>query len=90
MVKTISRMSIMFENKNLLRKINKQSYSVYDINDYFEKVELVIKEQRITKRDFRSMDMTSFRIDYRKIQLVVLPMIDQKNYDYIIQFGYIS
>lgn len=72
--------------QNLLAVDHKYSYNIYDISNYFEKVECVISEKGITDLDVWYMDEISYWIRCRKAELVVtmdsnksLRMIDQKN-----------
>lgn len=67
------------------------------MGDYFEKIERVMREKRITKLDVWNMDETSFRIGCGKAQLVVTMdpnkpfcMIDPENRDYIASVEYIG
>ena len=75
----------------------KHSHSVHNMGDYFEKIERVMREKRITKLDVWNMDETSFRIGCGKAQLVVTMdpnkpfcMIDPENRDYIASVEYIG
>ena len=70
---------------------------MHDINDYFEKIERVMREKRIIELDIWNIDETRFQIGCGKAKLVVTMdsnklfcMIDPDNRDYITSVEYIG
>ncbi len=68
----------------------KHSHSVYDMSDYFKKIERIMREKGITKLDLWNINEIGFRIGYEKAQLAVTMdpnesfcIIDLENRDYI-------
>ena len=75
----------------------KYSYSVHDMSNYFEKIEWVMREKKITELDIWNIDETRFWIGSGKAQLVITMdpnkpfcMIDPDNHDYITSVEYIG
>ena len=70
---------------------------MYNISDFFKKIEWAIKEKRITELNIQNIDKTSFQISYKKVKLVItidltkqFSIIDSKNYAYITSVECIS
>lgn len=79
------------QKQKFLAKEQKQNHSVHDMDDYYKRIEQVIREKKIIKLDVWNIDETSFEINCGKIYLIIiidsnkpLCIINLENCNYII------